>query len=223
MKRKIRYQSKADLKGLRQIYKFSKEDVAGKIGYTTRSLERMEKENAVTGEETARQLCDLYRIDFEEQFYRIDEKDENWLREALSNNGQITDGLINNNSKYYYLYVRKLGLFQDCIAGKGLWIADYNRNKEIRRIREVDAEKVLLHEPDITIINNEKEWDYWYFKLCIGKLYKVVVSEECMKKSLRACLNEVIVKKNELMRVEGITDIMFLGTKRRSILRFNPH
>ena len=215
MKKKIRYQSKADLKGLRQIYRFSKEDVAEKIGYTTRSLERMERENAVTGEETARKLCDLYRIDFEEQFYRIDKREENWLKETLFNNGQIPDGLINNNSKYYYLYVRKLGMFQDCIAGKGLWIADYNRNKEIRRLREVDVEKVLLHEPNITIVNNENEWDYWYFKLCIGKLYKVVVSEACMKKRLRACLNEVIVKKSKLMRVEGITDIMFLGTKRR--------
>ena len=155
MKKKIRYQSKADLKGLRQIYRFSKEEVAEKIGYTTRSLERMERENAVTGEETARKLCDLYRIDFEEQFYRIVQREENWLKEALLNNGQIPDGLINNKSKYYYLYVRKLGMFQDCIAGKGLWIADYNRNKEIRRLREINAEKVLLHEPNITIINNE--------------------------------------------------------------------
>lgn len=215
MKRKIRYQSKTDLKRLRQIYKFSKEDVAEKIGYVTRSLERMERENAVTGEETARQLCDLYGINFEEQFYTIDVKNENLLKMALSNNGQIPDGLINNNSKYYYLFVRKLGMFQDCIAGKGLWIKDYNRNKEIRRLQKVNAEKVLLQESDITIINNEKEWDYWYFRLCIGKLYKVVVSEACMKKSLRECLDEVIVKKSDLMSGEGITDIMFWGTKLR--------
>lgn len=200
-----------DLKGLRQIYKFSKEDVAERIGYTTRSLERMEKKNAATGEETARQLCHLYKIDFQEQFYKIDQKEENRLRDALANYGKIPEGSIDNNSKYYYLYVRKLGIFNDCIAGKGLWIADYNKNKEIRRLREVDAEKVLLNEPDIPIINNINEWKYWYFRLCIGKLYKVVVSEMCMKKCLRTCLDDVIVKKNELMSCEGITDIMFLG------------
>jgi transcriptional regulator with XRE-family HTH domain len=215
VKRKIRYQSKTDLKGLREIYKISKDDVADKIGYSKRHLERMERENAVTGEETVRQFCDLYRIAFEEQFYRIDQEDENWLREALSNKGEIPDGSINNHSKYYYLYVRKLGIFKDCISGKGLWIADYNRNKEIRRLREVDAKKVLMREPNITIINNEKEWNYWYFKLCIGKSYEVVVAEECMKECLNECLDEVIVKRSELMKVDGITDIMFLGTKNR--------
>lgn len=46
MKRKIRYQAKTDLKLLRRINGISKEYVADKIGYTIRSLERMEKENA---------------------------------------------------------------------------------------------------------------------------------------------------------------------------------
>ena len=42
MKRKIRYQAKTDLKLLRRINGISKEYVADKIGYTIRSLERME-------------------------------------------------------------------------------------------------------------------------------------------------------------------------------------
>lgn len=46
MKRKIRYQAKTDLKLLRRINGISKEYVADKIGYTIRSLERMEKRNA---------------------------------------------------------------------------------------------------------------------------------------------------------------------------------
>ena len=56
MKRKIRYQAKTDLKLLRRINGISKEYVADKIGYTIRSLERMEKENAVTTERTSHQL-----------------------------------------------------------------------------------------------------------------------------------------------------------------------
>ena len=62
MKRKIRYQAKTDLKLLRRINGISKEYVADKIGYTIRSLERMEKENAVTTERTAHQLCSLYDL-----------------------------------------------------------------------------------------------------------------------------------------------------------------
>ena len=60
MKNKVRYQSKTDLKLLRELHHLSKECVANYINYSTRTLERIEKENAVTTEYTARQLCDLY-------------------------------------------------------------------------------------------------------------------------------------------------------------------
>lgn len=214
MKSKIRYQSKADLKCLRQLYKFSKEDVADKIGYTVRSLERMERQNSVTQELTAYQLCDLYHLDFHKQFYIINQEQEDFIKEALSNDGQIPNGKVNPNNEYYYLYVRKQGIFEDCIAGKGMWIADYNRNKEIRRLQKVDAKKVLKYEPDIMIINNAKEWDYWYFKLCIGKMYKAMVSEICMKERLRTCLKDVIINRKDLLIYEGISDIMFWGRKK---------
>ena len=62
MKNKVRYQSKTDLKLLRELHHLSKECVANYINYSTRTLERIEKENAVTTEYTARQLCDLYNI-----------------------------------------------------------------------------------------------------------------------------------------------------------------
>ena len=66
MKRKIRYQAKTDLKLLRRINGISKEYVADKIGYTIRSLERMEKENAVTTERTEHQLFSLNDLVYEE-------------------------------------------------------------------------------------------------------------------------------------------------------------
>lgn len=215
MKGIVRYQSKTDLKYLRIIYKLSKEEIADNIGYTVRSLERMEKENAVTGEETARRLCELFKINFEEQFYVIDQRNQKKLNDVLASRETVPKNLIYDDCEYYYLYVRRLSLFKDCIAGKGFWIADYNKNKEIRRLRKVDAEKALLIEPDITIINQESEWRYWYFKLCIGKIYTVIVSETCMKVCLKTCLEDVIVKKSELMCYKRTTDIMFLGYNNR--------
>ena len=122
---------------------------------------------------------------------------------------------LTNNSKYYLLYVRKVGLFQDCIAGNVMWVGNYNRNMERRRLREVNANVVLQEEPAIEIINSEDEWCYWYHNLIIGKLYKVIVSEGCMEKCLRTCLDEVIVTQDNFHSYDGITDIAFLGTKKR--------
>ena len=68
MKNKVRYQSKTDLKLLRELHHLSKECVANYINYSTRTLERIEKENAVTTEYTARQLCDLYNINYNKFF-----------------------------------------------------------------------------------------------------------------------------------------------------------
>ena len=77
----------------------------------------------------------------------------------------------------------------------------------------MDAKRVLQRCPDVPIINSGKEWDYWYHKLCIGRMYKVLVSEICMKERLNNCLKETIVKKDELMRYDGTTDVMFRGGK----------
>ncbi len=111
-------------------------------------------------------------------------------------------------------------MFQDCIAGNVMWVGNYNRNMERRRLREVNANVVLQEEPAIEIINSEDEWCYWYHNLIIGKLYKVIVSEGCMEKCLRTCLDEVIVTQDNLHSYDGITDIAFLGTKKKILLKF---
>lgn len=214
MKKMIRYQCRMDLKWIRQINQLPKEFVAEYIGYSTRTLERIEAENAVADEETAKRLCCIYDMDFIEDFYELDKRCDDWAKDILANSGCKPQNVLLTNSRYYCLYVRKTNLCRDCIAGKGLWIRDYNRNKEVRRLRQVNAKAVVARTPDITIINDENEWTYWYFKLCVGKIYKVLVSEECMKTRLRECLEERVIDKNELMRFDGTTDIMFWGTNK---------
>lgn len=169
MKRKIRYQAKTDLKLLRRINGISKEYVADKIGYTIRSLERMEKENAVTTERTAHQLCSLYDLVYEEQFFIVDKKSLECVRRCLVENKKVPEHIVYHNSKYYLLYVRKVGLFQDCIAGNVMWVGNYNRNMERRRLREVNANVVLQEEPAIEIINSEDE---------SKSLYKILLTEQ---------------------------------------------
>ncbi len=211
MKKKIRYHAKTDLKVLRQLNGMSKEYVADKIGYTTRSLERMEEENAVTTEETAYKLCELYDIEYQEQFYVVEQRKEEYIKEILQKIGRIPANDIYPKSKYYLLYIRKIDMFKDCVAGKGIWIANYNRNKEVRRLREVDVYKALELNPDIIIINNKDEWQHWYYGLNIGKMYKVIISENCMNECMKNCLKERIVRRDELMYYDGTSDIMFLG------------
>lgn len=215
MRHKIRYQAKADLKLLRQMNGMSKEYVADKIGYTIRSLERMEQENAVTTEITARQLCSLYDLDFGRQFYLINKNEMEVIAECFVKNGREPENIIYDNREYHLLYVRKVSLFEDCIAGKVMWIGNYNRNKERRKIRKVNAKIVKEIEPAIKIINSGEEWNYWYYGLTIGKLHKVIISEECMKNNLSTCLDEVIVTQDELFSYDGTNDIAFLGMKKR--------
>ncbi len=215
MRHKIRYQAKTDLKLLRQMSGMSKEYVADKIGYTIRSLERMEQENAVTTEITARQLCSLYDLDFGRQFYLINKNEMEVIAECFAKNGREPENIIYDNREYYLLYVRKVSLFEDYIAGKVMWIGNYNRNKERRKIRKVNAKIVKEIEPAIKIINSGEEWNYWYYGLTIGKLHKVIISEKCMKNNLSTCLDEVIVTQDELFSYDGTNDIAFLGIKKR--------
>lgn len=215
MKHKIRYQSRVDLKSLRKICGFSKEYVADKIGYTVRTLERMEKENAVTTEETARQLCKLYVMEYQDYFYKIDGNFDALLNKKMAEIGTVPRN-VTMNSEYYLLYVRRIGFVQDCILGKVGWVGMYNRNRERRRLRPVNNVKAVLKlKPDTQIINNKDEWTYWYYNLTIGKLNRVVVSEECMQECLKGCLEEIIVLPCELMRYEGITDLAFVGIKQK--------
>lgn len=100
-----------------------------------------------------------------------------------------------------------------------MWVGNYNRNMERRRLREVNANVVLQEEPAIEIINSEDEWCYWYHNLIIGKLYKVIVSEGCMEKCLRTCLDEVIVTQDNFHSYDGITDIAFWELK-KILLKF---
>ena len=78
--------------------------------------------------------------------------------------------------------------YQDCIAGKVMWVGDYNRNKERRILREVNVINAVKLKPEAQLINNKNEWTYWYFNLTIGKLYEAIVSELCMKDCLEDCL-----------------------------------
>ena len=116
---------------------------------------------------------------YEEQFFIVDKKSLECVRRCLVENKKVPEHIVYHNSKYYLLYVRKVGLFQDCIAGNVMWVGNYNRNMERRRLREVNANVVLQEEPAIEIINSEDEWCYWYHNLIIGKLYKVI--EMCIR------------------------------------------
>ena len=79
MRNRKRFQCKTDLKLWRQMSKLSKEEVAESIFCSTRTIERIEKENATPNEETAKRLSDLYKIKFGDQFYVINKDEEEWL------------------------------------------------------------------------------------------------------------------------------------------------
>ena len=81
MKQKMVYQSIADLKELRKILGLTKDVVADNIGYSVRTLERIEEENVVSTESIAKKLCQLYQLNFEEHFYKADKKFNDKVKE----------------------------------------------------------------------------------------------------------------------------------------------
>ena len=87
---------------------------------------------------------------------------------------------------------------------------------ERRKLRSVDPEGVVKLNPGIIILNEEDEWMNWYCNLIVGKWNKVMISESCLMRCMRSCLDEVVVSSDELLRVDGFYDMAFLGVKKRS-------
>lgn len=213
MKKKIRYQCKADLKVFRELHGMSKEEVAGKIGYSQRTLERIEKENATIDKESAMVLAKLYGLDYEQQFYVVNKKWEDWLKSKFLELNKTELEQVVGEDEYYCIYIRKTGRFQDCVFGKGMWIRNFNRNKEVRKLQKYNIKKCIELEPDIPIINKSEEWRYWYIGLTIGKIYKVLVSKKCMEECLSSCLKEVVIRRDEMFWWDDTPDIMYWGCK----------
>lgn len=160
MKRKIRYQAKTDLKLLRRINGISKEYVADKIGYTIRSLERMEKENAVTTERTAHQLCSLYDLVYEEQFFIVDKKSLeccNLLEYLTQRDIQTKNSGVNVRYR-----------------GKHRFFKGFNEFiKEKTRRCDNDFEKIERHvfflmelSTILWIIKRTTAWKHWFLAIC---------------------------------------------------------
>ena len=204
------YQSIADLKEMRKILGLTKEVVADNIGYSVRTLERIEEENIVSTESIAKKLCQLYQLNFEEHFYRTDKKNDDKVKELEMQLGKRPENLIYKENEYYNLLYMLLSLRYTLQASLLSWHINNNRNKERRKLEKVSPERVLYKEPHINIINTGDEWKYWRFSLKIGKTYKVLVSKKCMKECLNWCLKEYIVRRDELMIVDGISDLIFL-------------
>ncbi len=214
MKEIIRYQCKTDLKLMRKMLNMSKIEVAEKVFCSIRTIERIEFENATTNEKTAKILSDLYAFEFDEQFYVINKRWEDFIKKGMAEFYKPGDYKVNYSSIFYCLYVRKTSSFQRCILGKGRWVKEYNRNKEVRILHEIDIKTFTELNPDIPVINESAQWYHWYYGLTVGKLYKVAVSRECMKVCLRNCLEEVVIRKDGMFYFDNTSDMMYWGVKK---------
>lgn len=215
MRAEKRFQCRTDLKEVRHYFKLSKETVAEKIFCSVRTLERIEKENATSNEETAIRLCELYDLDYEQYFYFHNNADR-YLQELLLKVGEsFPDHTIKAEYQYYCIYIRRISNTEDVVFGKGMYVRDFGKNKEVRKISKINIEVLMQYFPDTIIINEPSEWFHWYMTRTIGKINRVAVSEKCMRKWLSGCFEEVVVKKEELLQWEGFDDMICLGKKER--------
>ena len=57
-----RYQCRINLKMLRKSFGITQQEIADRLYYSVRTVERFEKENATTNEETAKVLAEILQI-----------------------------------------------------------------------------------------------------------------------------------------------------------------
>lgn len=219
MRQGIRYQCRRDLRRMREFFEMTREEVAEKVGYEVRTIVRIEEENATTTEETAIKLAELYELDYVDNFFIVEKRLLDVLRKNKKRLMVVRNRQDIMDTRYYCLYIRKTNFFQDCVLGKGIWVREYNRNKEVRKLLSFSRENIIEHFSSVPICVTSEEWEAWYMGTTVGKLYKIIVSEECMKSCLSECLKETIVRKDELYWLDGFTDIMFWGCKQNRIPR----
>lgn len=58
---------------LRKSFGITQQEIADRLYYSVRTVERFEKENATTNEETAKVLAEIYGINFKEDFVCVDQ------------------------------------------------------------------------------------------------------------------------------------------------------
>lgn len=215
MKEKIRYQCRIDLKLRREILNITKDEIAEKVFSSVRTIERIECKNATTNEETAKLISNFYNLKFHEHFYVLDNNLDEFFKKELAGSYKPGNNKVNYDSTYHCLYIRKISHFEDCIFGKGVWVRDHNKNKEVRTLAKLDMKVFTKSDPAIPIINEHDEWRNWYHGLTIGKIYKAAVSIDCMKVCLKDCLNEVIIRKDKnIYYFDDTSDMMYWGAKK---------
>lgn len=215
-----RYQCRINLKMLRKSFGITQQEIADRLYYSVRTVERFEKENATTNEETAKVLAEIYGINFKEDFVCVDQSYIDERKKLWS----LYSGICKSNQRilddeYYFIYVYKVDFNQKCVMGKGMWLREYTQNKEVRVLRPANASFFSKKFPDAIIINSKMEWQYLYEAMTIGKMYRILISKECIQKCLPECLEKTIVRKDNLYWIDGYSDIMFWGQEGQTLYK----
>lgn len=214
MEKCIRYQCRTDLKRLRNSYGMTREQLADMVNYGTQTIVRVERENATTNVGLARKLAKIYQLNFNEKFFMVDKRLLDDIRKTGKPLMKVRDRKNDIvDTKYYYLYICKTNFNRDFVLGKSVWISEYDRNKEVRRLLSLSGDTIVKYFGEEEFCLTPEEWLPWYMGLTIGKLHKVIVSQPVMKCYLSSCLDETIVRKDELYWIDGFTDIMVCGCK----------
>ncbi|HBF0594067.1 TPA: hypothetical protein KNN84_002027 [Clostridioides difficile] len=221
MKKYIRYQSRSDLKRLRKLFEYKIDDIVEYLFCSRRTFERIERDNGTSNIYLANRIAELYLQRFAELFIEIDLKTIKFINSIREYTLSTENSYIIENEVYYYIFLKKLDTCRDQIWGSTYWLEDYNKYKDIRKLREVNVVYLLKNtNHKITIINTESQWYRTYFGLCIGKLHEILISKSCAEKCIPDILKRHVVESRLLFNNSKISDLMLLGkyNDKRNIL-----
>ncbi|HGZ2740975.1 TPA: hypothetical protein ACOH99_002859, partial [Clostridioides difficile] len=212
MKKYIRYQSRSELKQLRKLFEYKIDDIVGYLFCSRRTFERIERDNGTSNICLANRIAELYFQRFDELFIEVDLEVIKFINSIREYTLSIEDSYIIENEIYYCIFLKKLDTCRDQIWGSTYWLEDYNKYKDIRKLREANVAYLLKNtNHKITIINTENQWYRIYFGLCIGKFHEILISKSCAEKCVPYILKRHVVESSLLFNNSKISDLMLLG------------
>ncbi len=209
MKNMYVYYGSLALKDLRKAKRMTIEQLAALIPCSTRTVNRFEASNWTSNKQTAEKLAEIFSIPFQQLFLSVE---QHLIEDLQSIAPAVTFGRPLPETTYYLLHVRRISWFDANIWGKTIWIEDYNRTHELRRLCELtDSAPMVLYNAGVTVITTEEEWKSFLLRATIGCTYKIIASKDCLRVCAPRTLYKYAVHRRALYTDKLSPDVILLG------------
>lgn len=211
MKKLYVFYGATNLRRLRRLDGYTVQQIANMIPCSTRTVNRIEKDNRTSNEDIAREIAKIFGIPFGRLFIKA----EQHFLEALERIApEVQCGKLQDGENYYLVHMCRVSWREAQIWGKTMGVGDYDTNHELRKLRplgeKVDIAKYLKGVP---IINCEDDWDGFFCRAWIGSHQELIISQKCLQSCAPYALETYAVHRKILQegQITSDGDVILLG------------